>query len=73
MASPALVEASFWLGNGAVISRVLLYVLPAGWWPPLHDAARLAFAFSGLLGMAAVACLARNLWRTARGEAAASA
>ena len=68
VASAALVSATFWLGNAAVVSRVLLFLLP----PSLLHAipgglvgARTAFALSGLLGWVAVGCLTVNLWRTA--------
>lgn len=67
VAIPALVNATFWLGNAATIGRLLLYLLPVGllrWQPGLLPVARTLFALSGLLGMAAVACLAVNLWRT---------
>lgn len=67
VASPALVSATFWLGNAAVVTRMLLFLLP----PALRHAipggvvgARTAFALSGLLGLAAVGCLAVNLGRT---------
>ncbi len=69
VASPALVEATFWLGNIAAIFRVLLLILPPTlleWTPAggrlVHD----AFGLSGLIALSAVVCLAVNLWRTAR-------
>lgn len=69
VASPPLVEATFWLGNIAAMSRVLPLILP----PALFDAvpssvliAQNLFAFSGILGLAAVVCLAVNLWKTAK-------
>jgi uncharacterized protein involved in response to NO len=69
VASPALVEATFWLGNTAAIFRVLPLVLPpafvewilAGGWL-VHA----AFGLSGLIALGAVVCLALNLWWTAR-------
>lgn len=68
IAMPGLVNATFWLGNAAVLGRVLLFLLPVS----LYDAfpgsllsVRMAFALSGLLGLAAVICLAGNLWKTA--------
>jgi uncharacterized protein involved in response to NO len=67
VAMPALVSATFWLGNAATMGRLFLYMLPVGllkWLPGLLPVARTLFALSGLLGMAAVACLAVNLWRT---------
>lgn len=69
VASAALVEATFWLGNLAALFRVALFVLPAGLlqrFPGLHTAGRIAFALSGLLALAAVWALAVNLWRTSR-------
>ncbi len=69
VAYPGCVEATFWLGNAAVVCRILLLVIPA---TLLHAIpmglvmARIAFALSGLLGLAAVLCLTLNLWRTAR-------
>jgi uncharacterized protein involved in response to NO len=68
VAHPALVSTTFWLGNLAVICRLLLFVLPVALIRALPwslSVARLAFALSGLLGLAAVACLAVNLWHTA--------
>ncbi len=69
VASPTLVEATFWLGNLAAAGRVAPAFIPAA----LADAvplvaaiARAAFGLSGTLGLIAVACLAANLWRTAR-------
>jgi uncharacterized protein involved in response to NO len=73
IASTALVAATFWLGNAAVVCRVLPFVLP----PMLLQGApggavlaRTAFAVSGLLGWAAVWCLALNLWKTTRAKSA---
>lgn len=70
VASPALVEATFWLGTLAVVSRVLPLILP----PSLVEAlpwsasiAQTAYAFSGMLGLGAVLCLWVNLWKTAVG------
>lgn len=70
IASPALVDATFWLGNAATITRVLplLFTLPQfASLPLMIRLSEWAFALSGILGMAAVACLAVNLYRTARG------
>lgn len=67
VASPALVEATFWLGTIAVGCRVLLFLLPAVVWntvPGSLVVARMAFALSGVLGWGAVACLATNVWMT---------
>ncbi|HEY7490866.1 MAG TPA: hypothetical protein VIH59_07155, partial [Candidatus Tectomicrobia bacterium] len=68
VARPALVNATFWLGNTATVCRVLLFVLPSvilRGVPASIAMARSAFAVSGLLGLAAVWCLAVNVWQTA--------
>ena len=67
VASVALVEATYWLGNLAVGCRVLLFLLPAGAWNAVPGSllvARVAFALSGGLAWVAVVCLATNLWQT---------
>ena len=68
VARPALVEATFWLGNIAAMFRVVPLILPSS----LLEATSLtvmmtqtAFAFSGIIGLIAVLCLAINLWKTA--------
>jgi len=70
VASPGLVSATLWLGNGAVVGRVVLIGLPGSIWQELPlwtvKGARIAFAWSGILGLAAVLCLTLNLWRTAK-------
>jgi uncharacterized protein involved in response to NO len=69
VASPALVGATFWLGNLAVGCRVLLFLLPTAVWdtvPGSLPVARAALALSGGLGWIAVVCLAINLWQTAQ-------
>jgi uncharacterized protein involved in response to NO len=69
IAIPALVIATCWLGNAAVIGRVLLLLLPAACLqrvPGCLLLARAAFAVSGLCGWATIYCLATNLWRTAQ-------
>jgi hypothetical protein len=71
VARPALVTATFWLGNAAMGSRVLVFVLPTVVLQSVPDSAalaRTALAVSGLLGWAAVGCLAINLWQTAQPE-----
>ena len=68
LAYPALVTATLWLGNAAVIGRVVGLIFPVALLDILpHGAAiaRSAFALSGILGLLAVMCLAVNLWRTA--------
>lgn len=69
VASPTLVDIMFWLGNTAAVFRVLPLILP----DPLLELipggtilAQAAFGLSGLVALAAVVCLAVNLWRTAR-------
>ena len=67
VASPALVDATLWLGNAAAVCRVLLFVVPPAVLQTIPGStlvARTAFAVSGLLGLAAVWCLAVNLWKT---------
>jgi hypothetical protein len=67
IASPALVDATWWLGNAATVCRVLLFVVPPTVLQMIPGGtlvARTAFAVSGLLGFAAVWCLAVNLWQT---------
>jgi hypothetical protein len=69
VASTALVAATFWLGNAAVVCRVLPFVLPPMLLQGTPGGAVLAwtaFAVSGLLGWAAVWCLAVNLWKTTK-------
>ena len=69
VASPGLVAGTFWLGNAAVLCRVLLVGMPPRVWQAVPGAvpgARTAYAVSGMLGLAAVFCLAANLWRTAK-------
>jgi hypothetical protein len=69
VARPALVTATFWLGNAAMCSRVLVFGLPAVVLqsvPGSAALARIALAISGLLGWVAVCCLALNLWQTAQ-------
>jgi uncharacterized protein involved in response to NO len=76
LASAKLVEATFWLGNVAVICRVLPLLLPEillEKMPVVVLLSQLMFAFSGLIGLAAVSCLAANLWRTARRKVKAPA
>lgn len=69
VAHPALVDATFWLGNTAVVSRILPFVVPPfilQATPALALLTQVAFGISGLLGLAAVWCLACNLWQTAQ-------
>jgi uncharacterized protein involved in response to NO len=69
VASPTLVEATFWLGNTAAVFRVLPLVLPPallGWTPAGSRLVHEAFGLSGLIALGAVMCLSANLWRTAR-------
>ncbi|HSB78750.1 MAG TPA: hypothetical protein VLM91_08185 [Candidatus Methylomirabilis sp.] len=69
VASPALVEMTFWLGNTAAVFRVLPLIVPErllGLIPGGTVLAQATFGLSGLIGLAAVVCLAANLWQTAR-------
>jgi cbb3-type cytochrome oxidase subunit 1 len=68
IASAKLVDATFWLGNTAAAFRVLPLILPSALFEAMPGAARTAqatFAFSGILGMFAIACLTINLRKTA--------
>ncbi|ETX02850.1 MAG: hypothetical protein ETSY2_34690 [Candidatus Entotheonella gemina] len=70
VANPGLVSVTLWLGNAAVVGRVVLVGLPGSMWQGLPlwavQGARMAFAWSGILGLAAVCFLALNLWQTAK-------
>ncbi len=67
IAQPKLVSATFWLGNGATLFRVLPLMVPVALFeaaPRAVQIAQTAFALSGALGLFAIACLAINLWKT---------
>jgi len=69
IASPKLVDATFWLGNTAAVLRVLPLILPATLFktiPGSMVASNIAFAFSGTIALIAVVCLTTNLWKTAQ-------
>jgi hypothetical protein len=69
VASPALVEATLWLGNTATVFRVVPIVLSATTGesiPTLGMLIQGAFGLSGLIALGAVVCLGVNLWWTAR-------
>ncbi|MFQ5649394.1 MAG: hypothetical protein ACE5IY_05585 [bacterium] len=69
IARPALVLATFWLGNLALGSRVFPLVIPAALIERVPGglvASQIAFGLSGGLAIAAVVCLATNLVATAR-------
>jgi uncharacterized protein involved in response to NO len=71
VASPALVGATFWIGNLAVGCRILLFLLPTVVWHTVPGGllvARMALALSGVLGWGAVVCLATNMRMTAQKE-----
>jgi hypothetical protein len=66
IASPWLVRATLWLGNGAALLRVGPLLL-APWLVAVGGdraagLSRIAFALSGPLGLALAICLAINLW-----------
>ncbi len=66
--SVALVDATFWLGNTAAICRVFPLIVPPSVFETIPASvliAQSAYAFSGVIGLVAVACLAVNLWKTA--------
>ncbi|MEK7728944.1 MAG: hypothetical protein AAB354_11055 [candidate division KSB1 bacterium] len=67
IARPALVSATFWLGNGAALFRVLPLIVPAAFFEAAPGAVQIAqavFSLSGALGLCAIAGLAINLWKT---------
>jgi uncharacterized protein involved in response to NO len=67
IASPLLVDLTWWFGTAAAVCRVLLFMVPGAAFAVLPASlwvARTAFAWSGILAWIAVACLATNLWRT---------
>ncbi len=69
IAFPRLVIVTFWLVNLAVLCRVLPLLLPAPWLAALPTAAQIAsslFGISGVVAMAAIIVLARNLIATAK-------
>ena len=65
--STKLVAATFWLGNIAVVFRIVPLLLPVAVFevtPAITFWAQTAFALSGLVAMAAVVCLSINLMKT---------
>jgi hypothetical protein len=67
VARPLLVDATLWLGSTAVVCRVVPLILPLDLFEAIPASvvmAQTAFAFSGIIGLAAVTCLGINLWRT---------
>ena len=68
LAYPSLVTATLWLGNAAVIGRVVGFLVPVALLDMLPGGtfmARSVFALSGIFGLLAVICLAINLSYTA--------
>jgi uncharacterized protein involved in response to NO len=67
IASPRLVEATFWLGNIAAVFRVVPLLLPIAVfeaYPWMVGFMQAAFGSSGILALLAIFCLTVNLWRT---------
>ncbi len=65
--SPRLVGATFWLGNLAVVMRVMPLLMPMALfetWPAIALVTQAAFGLSGLAGLAALLCLTINLMKT---------
>jgi len=65
--SPRLVEATFWLGNLAVVLRVMPLLMPMAvfeTWPGIASVTQAAFGLSGIAGLAALLCLTINLMKT---------
>lgn len=74
--SPRLVDATFWLGNAAVLLRIVPMMIPVSWyeaWPISVTIARTGFGLSGIVALAAICCLAINLRKTIVGAAAQDA
>jgi uncharacterized protein involved in response to NO len=68
VASPGLVDATFWLVTTAAVCRVLPLMVPPtviAHIPWSGPAVQTALALSGIIALVAVCCLAINLWRTA--------
>ena len=67
IASTKLVDATFWLGNTAAVFRIAPLAFPATAFdkiPLLTEISGGAFAYSGVIGMAAILCLMINLQKT---------
>lgn len=65
--SPKLVGATFWLGNLAVIFRIVPLLLPVvlfDMFPAMIVITQAAFGLSGIFAMVAVLCLTVNLMKT---------
>ena len=65
--SPRLVDATFWLGNAAVLFRIVPMMIPVSWyeaWPSSVILASTSFGLSGIIALAAIWCLAINLRKT---------
>jgi uncharacterized protein involved in response to NO len=68
VASVRLVDATFWLGSIAAACRILPVLAPASVIDAIPGGTRVAaaaFGVSGMIGLAAVTCLAINVWKTA--------
>lgn len=64
-----LVDITFWLGNSAAVARIVPLILPTLLLEAIPGATALTrglFAFSGILALLAVSCLALNLTKTAK-------
>jgi uncharacterized protein involved in response to NO len=69
VASGKLVDMTFWFGNGAAVLRIIPLILPAFLVETMPWAIFLTqrlYAFSGILALIAVGCLAVNLIKTAK-------
>ncbi|MDZ7267617.1 MAG: hypothetical protein ONB48_16650 [candidate division KSB1 bacterium] len=65
--SPRLVSATFWLGNLAVVLRVMPLLVPMAVFealPVIAVVTQAAFGLSGIVGLTALACLTINLMKT---------
>ncbi len=71
VARPKLVNVTFWLINLALVGRVFPLIIPPAILqaiPGMIVVSQIGFGLSGVLGLAAVVCLAVNLVQTARGS-----
>ncbi len=68
VAFPELVDITFWLATLAALSRIVPLIVPVNMIESIPGSVfflQTAFAFSGILGLSAVICLAINLIKTA--------
>ncbi len=69
VASTKLVDATFWLGTGAAVSRIIPLILPTFLVEVIPGALyvmQTLFAISGVVAIFAISCLAANMIKTAK-------